>query len=281
MFLLLIGWIFLATRLFIEWVREYNPDVIHLHNIHGYYINIDVLFRYLKSEFQRRVIWTFHDCWVFTGHTPYCDSVNCERWKEGCYDCPLIKEYPKAYIDNSRSNWQKKKIFQGVNNMTIITPSKWLKALAEQSFLSEYKVKVINNGIDIDQFVSDSKMSFKKKYEIEHKTMLLSVATIWDKMKGYSDFIKLSKMLNSEKYQLVLVGLTKKQLEEIPDNIIGVERTSSVQELANIYSEADLYLNLSYCENYPTVNIEAMSCGTVVLSYETGGNTEIIKKWWI
>lgn len=267
-----------ATKKFIEWVRKYNPDVIHLHNIHGYYINIDVLFRYLKSEFQGKVIWTFHDCWAFTGHTPYCDVADCERWETGCFSCPLKNQYPRSFIDCSKSNWEKKKnIFLGMNDLTIITPSQWLKSLAERSFLGSYKIKVINNGIDTAQFYP-VKSTFKQKYGIENKCMLLSVATSWDDMKGYSDFVQLSHMLD-DKFQLVMVGLTKDQLKIVPSNIIGIERTSSIQDLVSIYSAADLYLNLSYCENYPTVNIEAMACGTPVLTYKTGGSTEIIKKY--
>ena len=165
-----------------------------------------------------------------------------------------------------------------MNDLTIITPSQWLKSfLAERSFLGSYKIKVINNGIDTAQFYP-VKSTFKQKYGIENKCMLLSVATSWDDMKGYSDFVQLSHMLD-DKFQLVMVGLTKDQLKIVPSNIIGIERTSSIQDLVSIYSAADLYLNLSYCENYPTVNIEAMACGTPVLTYKTGGSTEIIKKY--
>ena len=267
-----------VTQKFIEWTKKYNPDVIHLHNIHGYYINIEILFQYLKKEFKGKIIWTLHDCWAFTGHTPYCDSINCQRWELGCYSCPLLKEYPKSYIDNSMKNWKKKKkIFQGASNLTIITPSKWLKELTEKSFLGEYEVKLINNGIDIDQFYP-IESNFKKNNKIDDKYMLLSVATSWDDMKGYSDLIKLSEKLN-DKYKIVLVGLNKNQIIKLPKNIIGIEKTSSIKELVEIYNAADLYLNLSYCENYPTVNIEAMACGVPVLTYDTGGSPEIIKKY--
>lgn len=267
-----------ATEKFIKWVREYKPDVIHLHNIHGYYINIEILFDFIKKEFNGKVIWTFHDCWALTGHTPYCDTVDCYKWKTGCFSCPLKKQYPRSLIDNSKRNWEKKKkIFNGGKNLTIVTPSRWMKSLVEKSFLSSYKVEVINNGIDTNVF-HPIQSSFKDEYEIKDKTMLLSVATSWDDMKGYSDFIRLSKKI-SEKYKIVLVGLTKKQLSELPSTIIGIERTSSIQELVDIYNAADLYLNLSYCENYPTVNIEAMSCGTPVLTYKTGGSVEIIKEY--
>ena len=266
-----------ATEKFIEWVKEYDPDVIHLHNIHGYYINVEVLFNYLKTC-GKKIIWTLHDCWAFTGHTPYCDSVNCERWITGCYECPLTKAYPASFVDRSKHNWKKKKeVFSGVRDLTVITPSEWLAGLIRKSFLAEYQVKVINNGIDTSQFYP-IESDFRKKNGLEGKFVLLGVATSWDEMKGYSDYMKLAELLGEE-YKVALVGLTKEQIKGLPREILGIERTSSVKELAEIYSAADLFLNLSYCENYPTVNIEAMSCGTPVLTYKTGGSPEIVEKY--
>lgn len=265
------------TKKFIKWIEEYNPDIIHLHNLHGYYINIEILFRYLK-ESNKRIIWTLHDSWPFTGHTPYCDSIGCTKWVGGCYECPLTKEYPKSFIDKSYSNWiKKKKVLTNVSNMTIVTPSKWLAECVKKSFLKSYPVLTINNGIDTEKFHYKSS-NFKEDYSIKNKFMILGVASSWDKNKGFYDYIDLSKMLNDE-YVIVLVGLTQKQISKLPKNIIGIERTNSVDELAEIYSEADVYLNLSYCENYPTVNIEALACGTPVITYDTGGSPEIVKKY--
>lgn len=266
-----------ATVKFVKWINEYNPDVIHLHNIHGYYINVEVLFNYLKTC-GKRVIWTLHDCWSFTGHSAYCDSVNCRRWIKGCFNCPLKKEYPASFFDRSVQNWVKKKeVFTGVENMTIITPSNWLSTLVNDSFLKDYPVEVINNGIDTSQFCP-VQGDFRQKHGIEMKFVLLGVATTWNRMKGYNDYLKLSEMLDDD-YVVVLVGLTKKQIDKLPDNVLGIEKTSDVRELAGIYTSADLFLNLSYCENYPTVNIEAMSCGTPVLTYKTGGSSEIVEKY--
>ena len=266
-----------ATKKFIEWVKEYDPDLIHLHNIHGYYINVEVLFSYLR-ECGKKVIWTLHDCWAFTGHTPYCDSVNCERWIQGCYECPLIKAYPSSFVDKSKQNWKKKKeIFSGIKDLTIITPSEWLAGLVRKSFLAEYQVEVINNGIDTSQFYP-IESDFRKRNDLEDKFVMLGVATSWDEMKGYSDYLKLSEMLG-EAYKVVLVGLTKEQVEKLPKNVLGIERTANVQELAEIYTAADVFVNLSYCENYPTVNIEAMACGTPVLTYKTGGSPEIVRDY--
>lgn len=266
-----------ATVKFIRWVKEYDPDVIHLHNIHGYYINIEVLFDYLKKS-KKKVIWTLHDCWAFTGHTAYCDAAKCMRWVKGCHDCPLLKEYPASLIDRSRQNWvEKKAIFTGLTDMTIITPSRWLGTWTKKSFLKKYPVKVINNGIDTGMFYP-VKSDFRKKNKLENKFMLLGVATSWDEMKGFSDYLKLANILDSD-YKVVLVGLTKEQIKQLPNNVIGIERTASIKELAQIYTAADLFLNLSYCENYPTVNIEAMACGTPVLTYKTGGSSEIVEEY--
>lgn len=266
-----------VTEKFIEWVKKYDPDVIHLHNLHGYYINVEVLFKYLKTC-GKRIIWTLHDCWAFTGHTAYCDIVNCKRWMKGCYDCPLLKKYPASLIDRSKQNWKKKKkVFTSLSNMTIITPSKWLGILVKNSFLRKYPVRVINNGIDISQFYP-VKSDFRQKNGLENKFVVLGVATSWNELKGYSDYLKLANILGND-YRIVLVGLTKEQIENLPENIIGIERTANVRELTEIYTMADLFLNLSYCENYPTVNIEAMACGTPVLTYNTGGSPEIIEKY--
>lgn len=261
-----------ATVKFIQWVKEYDPDVIHLHNIHGYYVNVEILFDYLRTC-GKKIIWTLHDCWAFTGHTAYCDAIQCERWKSGCYGCPQTKEYPKSLVDRSKTNWQRKKAcFTGIKNMTLVTPSDWLARLVKESYLSEYPVEVIHNGIDVIQF-QPSENDFRNRYGLENKFIVLGVATSWDKMKGYYDFIKLSELLD-EDCKLVMVGLTDEQLAKLPENVLGIKRTASVKKLAHIYSSSDVFLNLSYCENYPTVNLEARACGTPVITYKTGGSPE-------
>lgn len=261
-----------ATRKFIKWVEKFDPDVIHLHNIHGYYINLEILFGYLRTC-GKKIIWTLHDCWAFTGHSAYCDAINCERWMTGCYSCPNMKEYPESYVDCSIRNWNKKNfIMDKIPNMTIVTPSNWLANLVRKSFLAQYPVTVIHNGIDTSQFYP-MRNDFREFYGVNNKFMVLGVSTIWDEMKGYSDYLKLADMLG-DSYQVVLVGLSKEQIKKLPPNIIGIERTNSVKELAYIYTAADLLVNLSYCENYPTVNIEACACGTQVLTYQTGGSPE-------
>lgn len=266
-----------ATEKFIKWVKEWNPDVIHLHNIHGYYINIEVLFDYLRTC-GKKIIWTLHDCWAFTGHSAYCDAVNCERWVTKCYNCPNKAEYPASLIDRSRENWKRKKdLLNGIQNLNIVTPSEWLAGLVKKSFLAQYPVTVIHNGIDTSQFYP-LENDTREYFGIGDKFMLLGVATAWDEMKGFPDYLKLADMLG-DGYQVVLVGLTKEQIAKLPNNVVGIERTNSVKELAQLYSAADIYLNLSYCENYPTTNLEAMACGTPVLTYRTGGSPESIKEY--
>lgn len=261
-----------ATLWLIAKIKKFNPDVIQLHNIHGYYINIEILFKYLK-KCNKKIVWTLHDCWAFTGHSAYCDAVKCEKWKNGCYRCPQMAKYPKSFVDRSKRNWRKKKeCFTGVPNLTIVTPSHWLANLVKQSFLAGYPVKVIHNGIDISQF-KPLKNDFREFYGIENKFIILGVATSWGDMKGYSDFIKLASVLDNN-YKVVMVGLSENQIQKLPASILGIQRTSSVKELAYIYSSADVFLNLTYCDTYPTVNIEARACGTPVITYDTGGSRE-------
>lgn len=264
-----------ATHKFIEWVKEFDPDVIHLHNIHGYYINIELLFNYLAKA-NKRVIWTLHDCWAFTGHCPHFSYIKCDKWKTGCSKCPQKKEYPTSLLaDNSKNNWIKKKaLFTSVKDMTIVTPSQWLADLVKQSYLGKYPAIVIHNGIDTSVF-KPTPSDFRKKNGLEDKKILLGVASAWSDKKGLSDFIKLSEELD-EKYKIVLVGLSEEQMKTLPSNIIGITRTNSTKELAEIYTAADVFLNLTYEDNYPTVNLEAQACGTPVITYRTGGSVESV-----
>ncbi|MFY0803780.1 glycosyltransferase [Peribacillus frigoritolerans] len=264
-----------ATKKFINRIEELNPDVIHLHNIHGYYLNVNLLFKYLKKV-NKPVVWTLHDCWPFTGHCSYFDYVNCSKWQTGCYSCPQKKSYPTSVIlDNSKDNYSKKKeIFTGVENLTIVTPSKWLAELVRQSFLSEYPVKVINNGIDLESF-KPTQSHFRDNNNLQSKFIILGVAGVWEKRKGYDHFLELSKMLRPDEV-IIMVGLTDKQRKRLPSNIIGISRTNSIQELAEIYSTSDVFINPTLEDNFPTTNIEALACGTPIITYKTGGSVECL-----
>lgn len=269
-----------ATEKFIEWVKEYDPDVIHLHNIHGYYINVEVLFNYLKER-RKKVIWTLHDCWAFTGHCVYFDFVGCDKWKTGCEHCPQKSEYPaRIGPDMSRRNYAKKReLFTGISNLTLVTPSQWLADLISESYMKEYPTKVIRNGVDTKVF-KPSDSNVKESYNCQNKKIILGVAAVWDKRKGLDSFIELSQMLD-DSYQIILVGLSKEQIEKLPKNIIGIERTNNVEELAELYTAADVFVNPTLEDNYPTTNLEAIACGTPVVTFDTGGSPESAKMYGV
>lgn len=266
----------ITTQKLISRIERFSPDVIHLHNLHNSYICIPLLFRYIKKR-NIQVIWTLHDCWAFTGHCPHFTMVKCNKWKTGCCDCPNYHAYPSCIYDNSRLMWNiKKKWFTGIRNMTIITPSQWLADLVKQSFLKEYPVKVIHNGIDLSVF-KPTPSDFRAKYQIgKVKKMLLGVAFGWGTRKGLDVFIELSQRLDREKYQIVLVGTDDVVDKQLPSNIISIHRTQNPMELAEIYTAADLFLIPTREDNFPTVNMEAIACGTPVLTFQTGGSSEMI-----
>ena len=221
-------------------------------------------------------MWTLHDCWAFTGHCAYFTAAGCEQWKTHCSDCASLGEYPVCYLKGDvYNNFEtKKRAFTSVENMTIVTPSKWLADLVGESFLNKYPVEVIHNGIDLSVF-RPKETDFKQRHGIADKTMVLAVANVWEKRKGLDDVLKLAEMLG-EDYQIVIVGLSEKQAAEMPENIIAIQRTSSVDELVEIYSAADVFVNPSYEDTFPTVNIEALACGTPVVTYATGGCAEAL-----
>ena len=263
-----------ATIELIQAIDKIKPDVIGLHCIHGYYINIKVLFEFLQAS-KIPVVWTQHDAWAFTGHCAYYDSINCEKWKTGCYSCPQKAKYPSSYVlDQSKRNYQdKKKLFNSVP-IQFITPSFWLSNEMKSSFLKDHPIKVIHNGIDLKTFKPvDS--DFLIKFKIINKKVILGCASIWSNRKGLGDFLKL-KVLLGNNYQIVLIGLSKEQMKELPDGILGITRTESVEELAAWYSLAEVFVNPTYQDNFPTTNIEALACGTPVITYDTGGSPEAI-----
>lgn len=264
-----------ATKKFIEEIDTLNPDVIHLHNIHGYYINIELLFDYLKKR-DKPVVWTLHDCWAFTGHCAYFDYVGCNKWKTICYDCPQKQSYPSSiFADNSKDNFAiKKELFTGIGNMTLVAPSKWLANLVRKSFLGGYPIKVINNGIDLEVF-KPTESKFRERYNLEDKFIILGVANVWDRRKGFDHFIELSKRIKEDEI-IVMVGLKEKQKNKLPNNIIGITRTDSTKELAQIYSAADVFVNPTLEDNFPTTNLESLACGTPVVTFNTGGSPECI-----
>ena len=250
----------LGTRKFLKKIDELKPDIIHLHNLHNCYINLQMLFNFIKEK-DIPVVWTLHDCWAFTGQCPHFTMAKCEKWKNGCYECPQYKEYPASKVDRTQKMYTlKREWFTGVENLTIVTPSQWLADKVAESFLGYYPIKVINNGIDFSIF-KPSTSDFRERYRLQSKKVLLGVASVWGKRKRLNIFVELSKML-SEKYKIVLVGLSTEQINSLPDNIIGLPPTNTPKELAKIYSAADWFINPSMEETMGLVSVEALACGT-------------------
>lgn len=266
----------IPTQKFIREIEKFQPDIIHLHNLHGYYLNYRILFQYLKEK-NIKVVWTLHDCWAFTGHCVHFDYMGCKKWLDGCYDCPQKRKYPSSlFLDNSRRNYRlKKDAFQGIENMTIVVPSNWMKARVEKSFLGEYPIEVIYNGVDLKQFFPMGS-DFKAQWKIEGKYVVLGVANVWNERKGLTVFLKLAERLPAD-IVIVLVGVSSKQRQELPDNVIGIEHTNSKRELAEIYSAADLFVNPSVEETFGLTTIEAMACGTEAIVYKDTACEEIIR----
>lgn len=262
-----------ATKRLINELNKISPDIVHLHNLHGHNANLEILFKYLKEN-GIKVFWTFHDCWAFTAYCPHYTMAGCDQWREsGCASCPQRKRF-SWFVDRSSYLFEKKKNLLKDIDLTVITPSQWLADQVKQSFLKDCEIRVINNGIDLSVF-GPKESDFRKKYNIEDKYIILGVAFDWGIRKGLDVFVNMSKRLDN-RFQIVLVGTNEKIDKQLPENIISIHRTQNQEELAEIYSAADLFVNPTREENYPTVNMEALACGTPVLTFRTGGSPEMI-----
>ncbi len=263
-----------ATKRMIAELERIQPDIVHLHNIHGHDCDLEMLFRYFKKK-KQRLIWTFHDCWAFTAYCPHFTMIGCDRWKQGCSKCPQLHEYSFLF-DNSASIYQKKKELFSNLDLTIVTPSKWLAKLVKESFLWNYPVIVINNGIDLGLF-KPTESSFREKHNISpNQKIILGVSFDWGIRKGLDIFIELAKVLDPLQYQIVMVGTNDSIDKKLPSEIVSIHRTYNQEELAGIYTTSDLLVNPTREDNYPTVNIESIACGTPVLTFNTGGSPEIL-----
>lgn len=268
------AWI--ETYKLLKKIDEFKPDIIHLHNLHDSYINLPMLFSYIKRR-NVPTVWTLHDCWAFTGQCPYFTIVKCDKWKTGCYGCPQYKAYPSSLYDNTKRMWQlKKKWFTGVKNMTIVTPSEWLANLVNESYLKEYPIKVINNGIDLNVFkpTPSGKLKCVGGGEL-NKYIVLFVSFGWSVYKGLDVIVELSKRLTSC-YQIVVVGTDDRVDKLLPNNVISIHRTQNQKELAELYTAATVFANPTREEMFGMVNIEALACGTPVVTFRTGGSPECI-----
>lgn len=272
----------IATGRFLKWADKYDPDMLWIHNIHGYYINYEMLFDWIKARPNMSVKWTLHDCWAFTGHCAYFDYAGCDKWKAGCEKCPQKKEYPSSVVrDGSRENYLRKKAaFLGVKDMQLIVPSEWMKNGIKESFLACYPVEVRHNTIDTCVF-KPVEGSFREENLLLDQKIVLGVANKWEKRKGLEDFAELTRRLcelcGEDTFKVVLVGVSDKQKALLPKNTISIRHTESAEKLAEIYSAADVFFNPTHEDNYPTVNLEAEACGTPVVTYDTGGCRETIR----
>lgn len=264
-----------ATRRLIHDIQAFQPDVIHLHNIHGYYLNYEILFAFLK-QYGKPIQWTLHDCWAFTGHCAYFTMAGCEQWKKQCEQCIQLREYPVCWTEGDvAENFRKKRnAFTNVPNMELIVPSEWLKKLVEQSFLKEYPIEVVYNTVDTTVF-RPTKSNFREKHGLQDKKIILGVANIWNTRKGLKDLVQLAQMLD-ESYAVVIVGLTRKQIRKIPAEILELERTDSICELAGIHTESNLFVNSSREETYGLTMAEAMVCDTKTAVYQGTACEEVV-----
>lgn len=260
----------IATRQLIKKIKAINPDVVHLHNLHGYYINYKILFDYFNTT-DIPIVWTLHDCWAFTGHCGHFVGANCEKWRLECDNCPLIRSYPSSWwFDRSKKNYNlKKRLFSANKNLHIVAVSQWLARLVQQSFFGNADIRVINNGIDTNTFIP--KISEKKP-----KFTILGVSSVWTKSKGLFDFYRLREALDMELYDIVLVGLNEGQIKVLPKGIKGVARTNSVEQLVAYYCSADVVLSLSYGESMGLTPIEGMACGTPAIVYNNTAQPELV-----
>lgn len=265
------------TRLLIDTIVEFDPDIIHLHNLHGYYINIELLFQYLKAT-RKPVVWSLYDCWPFTGHCYHFDYIGCDKWKTGCYQCVQKKDYPTSYLfDASKENYLRKKAFiTACDNIVIVPPTQWLADLVKESFLNKFKSIVIPSGIDLDKF-KPTPSNLRKKYQLEDKKIVLGVSNGFSKNKGAQYFNELAQKL-PDHYKLVLIGVREEQRKLFPKDILTLPRTDSMTELAEFYTAADVFVNPTLQETQGLTNIEALACGTGVVTFNSGGCPECIDK---
>lgn len=267
-----------ATRELVERMEDLQPDVIHLHNIHGYFLHYPTLFRYLAG-IKIPVVWTIHDCWAYTGHCYYYSFAGCQKWKSGCGNCPQRRLFPTSWWkDRSAQNFaDKRAAFTSLpkGRLTVVPVSGWMKDEMLQSFMGKCRFKVIHNGINLGVFAPYDDDEIRYKYHIYQEHVLLAVASIWCREKGWDDLMRLAAMLRKDEV-LVMVGVTEEQRRQLPKNVVGICRTDNVDELAQLYSLAEVFLNPTWQDNYPTVNLEAIACGTPVVTYHTGGSIEAV-----
>ena len=267
-----------ATQKLVDQIQKIKPDVIHIHNIHGYFLNYQILFDFL-SQNDIPVIWTVHDCWLYTGHCYYYTFIGCNKWQTGCGHCPQQRKFPASWLtDRSRQNFiDKKEAFTSVptDRLTIVPVSEWIKGEMKKSFFKDYPFQVIHNGINTEVFKLSETEEVKSKYGLKGKPILLGVAALWHPEKGVADFLQLASMLHEDEV-IVMIGVDEKLQKRLPHNVVGIKRTENIRQMAELYSAATAFVNPTWQDNYPTVNLEAIACGTPVVTYRTGGSVEAV-----
>ena len=259
-----------ATRRLIERIKEIDPDIIHIHNVHGYFLNYPELCDYLAAS-GKPVIWTVHDCWLYTGHCYHYASAGCDRWQTECHDCPCKTRFPASYVlDRSRRNYRlKKQCFTSLPNFTLVVVSDWMKAELAKAFLADVPCLTIHNGIDTQVFSPEENPAGSEVY-------YLAVASIWLKEKGLGDLAELAGLLAPDEKLVVVGKMSEAQKRSLPEKVVTIERTADVGALVHLYSGATALVNPTWQDNYPTVNLESISCGTPVVTYRTGGSVESV-----
>lgn len=265
-----------ATRQLIKEIQRISPDIIHLHNLHGYYLNVKLLFDFL-SKANIPVVWTLHDCWAMTGHCAHFQNNSCDKWQVGCERCQYLQTYPASWgWDGSKHNFLRKSAcFTSIENMTIVPVCRWLEMLVKKSYLRIYPVSTILNGIDIQKFSQVEAWKLKDRLGLNGKFVMLAVASQWNTTKGYGDLLSLSHVLQKDE-MILLIGLDAGRIKKLPPGMIALQRTENISDLAVCYSMADVFINPTYEDTFPTVNLEALACGTPVITYDTGGCSETI-----
>lgn len=259
-----------ATKRLVEYIKRIKPDVIHIHNLHGYYVNYKILFAYLNTT-SIQVVITMHDCWYLTGHCVHFVTASCDKWRSGCGSCPQIHSVPRSlFVDNSAKNHRlKRQLIAANKHLTIVCVSRWLEQYVRQSMYKDHDIRLIHNGIDLNMFRPAASVH-------NERVRILGIGNPWSKAKGLYDIFKLRTLLPETDYEIVLVGLSPKQLKVLPEGITGLPPTYDQQELAGIYSHSDIFVNPTYADTFPTTNIEAMASGLPVVTYRTGGSPETI-----
>lgn len=265
-----------ATKRFLQWADAYDPDLLWLHNLHGYYINVKLLFDWIRSRPKMQVKWTLHDCWAFTGHCAHFDFAGCSKWKEGCSRCIQRRRYPASLIDGSKRNWERKKsLFTQCSGIELITPSEWLAGVVRQSFFGQYSVRVMPNGIDTRVFRPTGGLNLAE-YGLKGKRIILGVASNWaEPQKGLPVFLELADCIDSA-WQIVLIGGDEAQRKSLPPQITGIPRTHDARELAQWYSAADVFVNPSCEETMGMTTLEALACGTPAIVNRRTALPEVI-----